>query len=356
MRFESPLWFFALAAVALGGVAIVVLRQSGLMARPAILFANLAPLRRQSPTLRTRLRHLPALLRVVALGLLVTALARPQLGRSDSVVTSEGIDIVLAVDTSGSMAAEDFGEGRTRLDHVVEVMREFIVKRPADRIGIVAFGRNAYTRCPLTLDQELLDRFLNRVLSEWERAVDSANRKTAKGDDRLTPREANLNGTAIGDGIVMSVSRLEESDAKSRVVVLLSDGKSNAGDTLPGPAAELAGQLGVKVYTIGAGANRRAPIAGYDRLGRPVKRAMRSEFDEATLKNIAETTGARYFHADSRERLDEIYGEIDRFERVELKSKDFREWDEKFMPWALAALGVLLLEALLAATVLRTLP
>lgn len=356
MRFETPAWFFASAAVVLGGVAIGVLRQSGMMPRPAILFANLAPLKKQGATWRTRLRRLPGALRMAALILLIVALARPQIGRSDSVVTSEGIDIVLAVDTSGSMAAEDFGESRTRLDHVVDVIHEFIERRPADRIGLVAFGRNAYTRCPLTLDHDLLDRFLERVLREWERAVDSSNRKQAKGRDDFSPREANLTGTAIGDGIVMSVSRLEESDAKSRVVVLLSDGTSNAGDTQPQAAADLASQLDVKVYAIGAGTNSVAPVARYDRLGRPVKVASRSSFDEKALQDIADTTGARYFHASSRERLGEIYEEIDRLERVELKSRDFREWDERFMPWALAALGVFMLELLLSATILRSLP
>lgn len=357
MRFESPIWFFAFAAVALGVVALTVLRQSGMLARPALLFANIAPLRRQAPTWRTRLRRLPGVLRIAALSLLILALARPQLGRSDSVITSEGIDIVLAVDTSRSMLAEDFGDGRTRLDHVVDVMGDFVEKRTNDRIGIVSFGKNAYTRCPMTLDHGLLERFLTRVLIEWERAVDGCNRKEAtQRNPRFTPQEEDVLGTAVGDGLVMAVSRLEESDAKSKVVILLSDGASNSGVTLPGPAAELAAQLGVKVYTIGAGSNRLVPVAFYNRAGQKVKTSTRFEMDEETLRDIADKTGGRYFHASDRDGLERDYEEIDRLERVELKSKDFREWDERFAPWALAALAVLVLELLLAATVLRTLP
>ena len=237
-------------------------------------------------------------------------------------------------------------------------MREFAKKRPSDRIGIVSFGRNAYTRCPMTLDHALLEKFLEGVLRDWERAADSLSRKRAtKGQSvETTPQEDDLQGTALGDGLVMAVSRLDESDAKSKIVILLSDGSSNSGETQPGPAGELASQLDVKVYTVGAGSNRPAPVATYNRLGQPVKRAMRFELDETTLREIAETTEGKYFHAQNRERLEEVYDEIDRLERVELKSKDFREWDEKFMPWALAALAVFLLETLLAATVLRTLP
>ena len=359
MQFENPMWFVAAAVVALGAVIRVVYRQAGLWRRPSILFSNLPAMMRPKPTLRTRLFKGFGIVRVLILILLVVSLARPRLGRSDSVITSEGIDIMMVVDASGSMAAEDFGKGQTRLFHVTEVMKEFARGRKDDRIGIISFGAYAYTRCPMTLDYGLLEQFFDQVLKDWEVAYDSLTLKQSKrrrAEIHLTPQEANLEGTAIGDALVAAAGRLQESTAKGKVIVLLTDGASNAGEAEPGAAAELAAEFGIKVYTVGAGSNRPVPVTVYDRFGRKVKMTQRFPLDEETLEKIATTSDGRYFNAQNRERLEEVYREIDRLERAEIQTKNYREWDERFAPFALGALALLLLEAVLAATVFRTIP
>ncbi len=357
MRFENPWFFAALALIVLGLVARSLMTQAGFFQRPALLFSNVAAFLGQPATWRLRAGRLPGLLRLLACICIVVGLARPQVGRKETLVRSEGIDIVLATDTSGSMMAEDFGGSRTRLEHVAEVAREFIEKRIDDRLGIVTFGQYAYTRCPMTLDVELVSSFMERTMKDWLRALDSYQRKTAGLiDEPLTPRERDLEGTAIGDGLLTAVARLEESKAKSKVVILLSDGAQTAGEASPEDAAQLAKRFGVKVYTVGAGSNRPSAVTVYDRLGNKRKDLQRFEIDEKTLQRIAEITGGRYFHAGDRDGLEKVYDEIDRLEKTEITSRDFREWDERFQIFVWAALALLALEALLGATALRRLP
>ena len=357
MRFESPLWFLAAAVIALGILARFLFIQSGMWARPAVLFANLPPLLRRGTTWRVWARRGLGVVHVLALAALVTALARPQEGRRDSVVTNRGIDIMLVVDTSGSMAAEDFGEERTRLDHVIDVMRDFAKSRPGDRVGLVSFGAYAYTRCPMTLDHALLDSFFGQVLRDWNRAYESSARKSARTRyPNLTPQEEDLQHTAIGDAVVTGTARLEESSSKSRVMVLLTDGVNNYGDTDPLDASELAKELGIKLYCVGAGSNQLVRRTVIDAFGDKRKVVERVRLDEATLTKMAERTGGRYFPARSRRELESVYDEIDRLEKTDIKTRDFREWDERFQPLVLIALGLLLLEAILAATVLRSIP
>ena len=355
-RFDTPYWLAAGIVVLLGLALSYAVRGADRRPRPALLFSRIPAVLRSGRTWRTRLRREFRILRALILIAIVVALARPQSGRSESRISSEGIDMMLVVDTSNSMVAEDFGQEKTRLHHVVDVMREFVDRRIDDRIGLVSFGRNAWTRCPMTLDHGLLAQFLTEVRDQWLRATDSLARKAARGDPKmqLAPDEEDLMGTAIGDGLVAATARLQKSTAKSKIIILLSDGESNAGDTAPEAAADLAASCGVKVYTVGAGSNGPVLVSQYDRLGRKVKVQTRFALDEATLTKIAETTGGRYFHAGNRESLEAVFTEIDRLERSKIESQDFREWDEHFMPFAWAALGLLLLEAGLAATVLRS--
>ncbi len=357
MRFESPYWFAAAVVLALGILVRFIYKQAGLRRKPAILFSNLPPMMRQSPTWRMRAKKGFGLIRILALLAIIVALARPQVGRADTVVSSEGIDILLAVDTSGSMRGEDFGGNKTRLEHVAEVMQQFAAGRPADRIGIVSFGKYAYTRCPLTLDHELVSDFLRQIVKDWLEANDSAMRKQA-GLDRspITPREEDLGGTAIGDGLMAAVGRLEESKAKSKVVILLSDGEQTAGEATPEDAAALAKKFGIKVYAVGAGSDKACVVTVYNRLGNKVKIRENFRVDEETLKDIAKKTDGMYFHARDRAGLEKVYQAIDELERTEITTKDYQEWNERFMPWAWAALLLLLAEAILGATIFRTIP
>ena len=359
LRLDQPIWLTALALIALGAAALLLMKQAGRRARPALLFANMPPLLKQGRSWRIWAKRGLIVLDVLVLALLVFCLTRPQRGRNDSVILSEGIDIVLVLDTSGSMAAEDFGRGRTRISHAVDVLKEFVEERQSDRIGLISFAAHPYTRCPMTLDYGLLGGFLDHVLSEWEQAYDSGQRKQAGLLGRkpiFTPQEIDQRSTAIGDALVAAVSRLEQSESRSKIVVLLTDGESNYGETEPLPAADLAAKYGVKVYAVGAGSNRPARVATYDPFGTPVKQSVPFRLDEDTLKSVAGRTGGRYFRAQDRAGLAHVYEEINRLETSEIKTKDYRDWDEIFAPFAWAALALLALHGLLAATVLRTLP
>jgi Ca-activated chloride channel homolog len=357
--FAEPVWFFALAGLALAGLVALVYARGGYFARPRLLFSRLQAARRREGGWRLRLARSLWVLRGLALVALIVGLARPQLGRVDSVVRTEGIDIMLLVDTSASMAAEDFGRARTRIDHVTEVVRDFVEQRPADRVGVISFGAAAYTRCPLTLDHALIDEVLAFTRDSWREAYLSFARKRARARRQkpvFSPEEEDLQGTAIGDGLVAAVGRLEDSPAKSRIVVLLSDGENTAGEVSPVDAAALAKEFGVKVYTVGAGSNEATPVLTVDAMGREARQVARFRLDEDTLRKVAAETGGRYFHARSRQQLEAVYAEIDELERSEIEAKDFREWDERFLPLALVALALIALEFLLRSTVARRLP
>lgn len=358
MRFDAPYWFAA-AAVALAVFFVAWRREkTGRAPRASFLFSSVEFLRDQRPT--WRIRGLKALMvfDLIAVLLLTVALARPQMGRSDSVVYADGIDVMLVVDCSGSMAAEDFGGQKTRLAHVAEVMKDFIDHRESDRIGLISFGRAAYTRCPMTLDYGLLDGICDFVHREWQAAFDSSAKKIAtERQPHFTPQELDQQGTAIGDALVSAVARLENSKAKSRIVILLTDGEQNAGESEPGAAADLAKSLGIKVYTIGIGTNRAVPVRRFDRLqgwGRVLQDGF--GFSDKTLKEIAEKTGARYFAATDRKSLEEGYAEISRLERSRIQTKEYKEWDERFEILAWIALGILFTHAVLSQTLLRTAP
>jgi len=331
MRLASP-WFLLL-------LALLPLLWRGVFRRErraALRYPTLSTLKAVSASGAGARRIVLPALRTLALALVVVALARPQAGSTTAKVHREGVDVVLAVDVSGSMLAEDFtlGEERaSRLDVVKSVVDEFVAARPQDRIGLVLFGARAYTQCPLTLDHGWLRQNLARA-------------KVGMIED----------GTAVGAGIATSVNRLRASTAKSKFVVLLTDGQQNAGTIAPHTAAEAATALGIKVYTVGAGTRGMAPYPATDLFGNKVYRPMAVDIDEDALKKVAEITKARYFRATDTESLREIYGEIDRAEKTEFEAPEFTEYREIYPYLLWPALLLLVLELLLAETALRKLP
>lgn len=259
-------------------------------------------------------RHGLLALQCITIILLVIALARPQIGKSETRLTTEGIDIILAVDVSGSMQAEDFqinGEHHNRLYVVKEVVRDFIKARQNDRIGIVTFAARPYTLCPLTLDYGWLIQQLDRA-------------EIGMIED----------GTAIGSAIATSVNRLRTSTAKSKVIILLTDGRNNTGQIDPVTAADAAGVLNVKIYTIGAGTKGLAPFPFKDFFGNKVYQQVKIEIDDETLTRIARKTGGIYFRATDTDSLRETYIQIDSMEKTKIEITEYLEYKE-FYPYLL---------------------
>ena len=281
------------------------------------------------------LRHVPFALRMIALSLLIVVLARPQSTDHWQSNEVEGIDIMLAVDVSTSMLAEDLKPNR--IEAAKQVAAEFINGRPNDNIGLTVFAGQSFTQSPLTVDHAVLLNLFNSV--NCNMAINGIIE----------------DGTAIGLGIANAVSRLKDSKAKSKVIILLTDGSNNRGDISPLTAAEIAKTYGVRVYTIGVGTNGTAPyphqgFGGKQYIQVPV------EIDENTLQQIAKTADGQYYRATSNSKLREVYEEIDKLERTKLNVKDFSRKNEEYMPFALWAMVCLILEVLLRLTVLRRIP
>jgi len=302
----------------------------------SIRFSSAELLRQIRPTLKLKLARNLILLRAAVVILLLLALARPRLSLDETKVETEGIDIVLAIDTSTSMLAEDFKVGRTRqnrLEALKKVVEDFIGRRKSDRIGMVAFAARAYTVCPLTLDYPWLISNLERV-------------QIGAIED----------GTAVGSAISSSLNRLKDTEAKSKVVVLLTDGVNNAGKVSPLTAAEAAQALGVRIYTIGAGTKGLAPYPVRGLFGQKGYRNIKVEIDEETLKKIARISGGKYFRATDVKSLKDIYREIDALEKTPVEESGFQQYKELFPKLVVSALSLLLLEIFLSNTVLRRLP
>jgi Ca-activated chloride channel family protein len=277
------------------------------------------------------------LLRGATLVLFIVALARPQLGRSESKIKTEGIDIVLVIDISGSMQAMDYEKGgrrESRIDAVKDVVRDFIRSRPNDRIGMVVFGTHAYVASPLTLDHDWLERNLDRI--------------------RIGLVEGN---TAIGAGIGTGVNRLRDTQAKSKVIVLLTDGGENIKNPPALEAAKAAKEFNVRVYTVGAGSQGMAPMPVYDRAGNLLGyQQIQADLDEDLLKQIAAATGGQYFRAADTASLKKTYAQIDAMEKQKVETVAYEDWKELF-PWFLTpGLGCLVLAVTLEHTRLRRLP
>jgi len=278
------------------------------------------------------LRPFLPLLRVAAISLFIIALARPRLDLSEESVTAEGIDIVLTLDLSTSMGATDFSPNR--LEVAKQVARDFVSRREFDRIGLVVYAGEAYTKSPLTVDKEIIDRFIAEL--QMGEITD---------------------GTAIGTGLATAVNRLKESESASKIIILLTDGENNAGYHSPELAAELAEEFGIRVYTIGVGSGQQtlmpsSPLGG----GKYPFNPTRGTVDDKLLAYIAETTNGRYFRARDTEELESIYDYIDELEKTEIETTVFKRYEEQFGRFLLIGLGLLLLETLLRYTVLRTVP
>lgn len=287
-------------------------------------------------TWKSRFRKIPYILRLIVLILFFVALAGPQSVLEETVHESEGIDIVLTIDSSGSMAAEDFiinNKRFNRLAIVKKVVQEFVEERKNDRIGLVTFARLAYTVSPLTTDHSWLLTNLLRV--ELGMIQD---------------------GTAIGSAIASSIARLKDSDAKSKVIILLTDGVNNSGKMNPVEAAHIAEAYGIKIYTIGTGTKGPVPFPSRDPWGRKIYQRAVIELDEAMLNEVAKVTGGKYFRATDTDSLRRIYEEIDDLEKVKITEYGYREYKELFSYFLIAALIVLSTESVLANTIFLRLP
>lgn len=331
MFFLDPIALLLIPAVA---AAVLLFRRKA--REPGIRFSSSSLISGLKPSIRIILSGELIYVRLAAAVLLVLALARPVSRSAQTPVRVEGIDIVLAIDASTSMLAEDFtygGRRVSRIDAVKDVVRDFVKGRQNDRIAIVAFAARAYTVCPLTLDYGWLLDNLERVRSG---AIED--------------------GTAIGSGIASSLNRLRNSKAKSRIIILLTDGRNNTGRIQPFTAAEAAKALNVRIYTIGAGSKGPVPYPVRDPWGNKVYQQVDIDLDEETLTRIAQETGARYYRASDSQSLRRIYAEIDSMEKTVIEDKGYQEYEELF-PWFLAA-GLVLFacEIILSNTILRKLP
>lgn len=266
-------------------------------------------------------RHVPMILRLVALSLIIVAIARPRSTSQVEKTDSEGIDIMLDMDVSTSMLARDFKPDR--ISAAKDIAIEFISQRPSDRIGIVVFAGESYTQCPLTTDRATLINLMKEV-------------ETGGIDD----------GTAIGNGLATAVARMKDSDAKSKVIILMTDGVNNSGEVAPYTAAEIAKTYGIKVYTIGVGANGTAPYPVITPWGVKLQ-DMQVEIDEQLLKDIANKTGGKYFRATDNTKLSEIYSEINKMEKTHTTVDSFPVFKELYLGFGIAALILLLLEVLI---------
>ncbi|MEF2576674.1 MAG: VWA domain-containing protein [Bacteroidales bacterium] len=327
MFFEYPalLWLLVIPAFML--VHYVYIEVSG--RRPHLRVPDIKFWKAGGRSVLGVIRHLPFLLRTIALVMIIIAIARPRSSTKMDKIDTEGIDIVLAMDVSTSMLARDFTPDR--ISAAKDIAIEFISQRPSDRMGIVVFAGESYTQCPLTTDRATLINLMKEI-------------ETGLIED----------GTAIGNGLATAVARMQNSDAKSRVVILLTDGVNNSGEISPQTAADIAKTYGIRVYTIGVGANGTAPYPVMTPWGVQMQN-VEVEIDENLLKNIAETTGGRYFRATDNTKLSEIYSEINKMEKARTTIDSFPIYKELFTGFALIALACLLLEVLIS-FILRRLP
>ena len=328
MYFEYPalLWLLVLPLLLI--VHYVYMELKG--RNPHLRVSNAIPWKQEKNTVLNIIRHIPFVLRIAALSLIIIAIARPRSSTKLDKVQSEGIDIMLTMDVSTSMLARDFTPDR--ISAAKDIAIEFISQRPSDRMGIVVFAGESYTQCPLTTDRATLINLMKEV-------------------------STNLleDGTAIGNGLATAVARLKDSDAKSRVIILLTDGVNNSGEIAPETAADIAKTYGIRVYAIGVGANGEAPYPVMTPWGVDIQK-VKVEIDEQLLTNIANETGGRYFRATDNTKLAEIYSEIGKMEKTRTTIDSFPVYKELFLGYAVAALICLMLELLLNVFVIRRLP
>ncbi|SDB98113.1 vWA domain-containing protein [Williamwhitmania taraxaci] len=279
---------------------------------------------------KTHFRHIPFVLKSLAFALIIFAIARPQSTENWENTTTEGIDIIIALDISSSMLARDFQPDRITAAKAMGM--QFITGRPNDRIGLVIFSGESFTQCPLTSDHAALINLMKEVQSGLIE-----------------------DGTAIGNGLGTAISRLKESKAKSRVVILLTDGVNNRGEIAPLTAAEIAHTYGIRVYTVGVGSMGMAPYPMQTPFGIRMQ-DMEVQIDEPMLKEISKMTDGKYFRATSNRKLEEVYSAIDKLEKSKVDIKTLSKKEEQFFPFALAALLLIALDFIVKVTILRTIP
>ena len=325
MTFANPEYLFLLLLLLpIVGWYIYELRKSD----ASVQVSDTRVLAAQPKSIRIWLLHVPFVLRIAVITLISIALARPQLTNKWSSQSTEGIDIMMALDISGTMLAEDLRPNR--LEAAKKVASDFVIARPNDQIGLVVFAGESFTQCPLTTDHAVLVNLFKSV--EYGMVED---------------------GTAIGLGLANAVNRMKDSETKSKVILLLTDGSNNRGDIDPQTAAEIAKTYGIRVYTIGVGSYGQARVPVQTPIGKQYI-TMDNEFDETTLRSIAETTGGQYFRAKDNTSLKAIYDQIDQMEKTKLRVREFSKHTENFMPFLYAALICLLLELIIRYFVLRT--
>ena len=328
MFFEYPRLLWLLVIPALLVLHYIYIEKAG--RRPHMRVSTAVPWKKHGRSFMIFFRHVPFVLRTFALVMIVISIARPRSSEELSKVDTEGVDIVLAMDVSTSMLARDLTPDRINASKDIAI--EFISQRPSDRMGIVVFAGESFTQCPLTTDRATLINLMKEVQTDLIE-----------------------DGTAIGNGLATAVARLKDSDARSRVVILLTDGVNNSGEVSPQTAAEIAKTYGVRVYTIGVGKEGMAPYPVMTPFGVQVQN-MKVEIDEKLLKEVAESTGGRYFRATDNTKLAEIYSEINKMEKAKTTVDSFPVYKELFGPFALAALFALLLELFFKWFIIRRLP
>ncbi len=326
IKFAEPAFLYLLLLIP-AVIAYYIYRQQKTYA--SLRMPGLQPFEKAGTTFRHYLRYILFALRILAITLLILVLARPQSTDKFQDVTTEGIDIVLALDISGSMLARDFKPDR--LEASKNVATEFISGRPYDRIGLVVFSGESFTQCPLTTDHAVLINLLRDI-------------KSGMIED----------GTAIGMGLANGINRIKDSEAKSKVIILLTDGINNRGEIAPATSAEIAKTYGIRVYTIGVGTQGMAPYPVQTPFGTQFQN-MPVEIDEAILKEIAQTTGGRYFRATDNDKLVQVYGEIDKLEKSKIDVRQFSRKEEKYMIPAIIAFFLLAVEILLRNTIYKSL-
>lgn len=332
-RFESP-WFLSLLLLIPVLAAWPILAKT--WSRPSGLrYADVKLAARPTYSWRIALRPVLTVLRILALALVIVAVARPQTGQAREIVKGEGVDIALALDISGSMASLDF-EPQNRLEAAKDVIADFVQKRSYDQVGLVVFASNAFSQSPPTTDHNVLLRLLDRTELATDLGIDD--------------------GTAIGLGLANAGNMLKDSDARSKVIILLTDGVNNAGEIDPLTAAEAAEALGIKVYTIGMGRPGQVPVPVVDTFGREQIMYQESTLDEVTLQEIADVTEGKYYRAEDTASLKQIYKEIDSLEKSQVEIERYTRYRE-LMGWLLLpALGLVVSEMALRKTLFRKLP
>ena len=327
MTFAQPYWLLLLLLVPLVGVRSWTTMRS----RAGMRFSSISSLKVAGNTWKTKLKWVPTALRMVGISLAILAMARPQNLNVIQERFAEGVDIMMVLDTSTSMRAEDFRPNR--FEAAKSVGADFIRGRTSDRVGLIVFAANAYTQAPLTLDYV----FLTQMLSEVEVGVIE-------------------DGTAIGTALAMAVNRLKDTEAKSKVVILLTDGQNNRGELSPETAAEVAKTIGVRVYAIGVGQHGEAPfVVDHPFAGRQ-RRMVPVEIDEEMLRAVADMTGGQYFRATNNRALSDIYDQIGELEKTKIEERVYTDYEEKYPFYLIPGLFLLFLEVLLNTTLFRRFP